>query len=593
MKIHDISIKNYRGIDSIDNLSAGLVNTFVGKNDYGKSTILKALDAFFNDKFTSHDVYKGIPEGDVTEITIRFVVEDNINSLALDPEGYICLTKIFSFSSAGKLNKDLYYTCNDIDHEKINNVWGCKEEDINGFLKELGIKHKKSGRGVTNISKIEQIDEATIDFGRVVKTHHSGDYFKNITKQYKSIEFPEYSLFDAEQDLSVGSTDFQNQFKPIVVQSLADNKNLTDEIEENVQSDLDAEFSILAKIMKKNVPELESIKPTVNCNWKNLVKFDLGLKFTAEEHDIPISHKGTGFKRLLMVAFFEYLSQKQSKKYNIFGIEEPETFLHPELQHELLSSIISLADDGSQFFLTTHSPVFAGATSESNIVVVKKEGGVSNYYNHENEHEIINMVIDELGIRPNHNLLNDNIRKVIFVEGKGDCQFWEIATRKVSGNLPNDVLFIPCGGDQVEFFVNAELCRKLNRNFLFILDSDKGASDFEEKMVRKKDLKEKVENMNGSFEMLRKREIENYYHKDAIQRVLGEQIELPADFLIDDYNDVHEEIKNKLLNVNQINFKVKNNLDVFNEMTRQEWISAGFNIGEETDLESIIEKITT
>src|SRR5690606_5419375 len=107
---------------------------------------------------------------------------------------------------------------------------------------------------------------------------------------------------------------------------------------------------------KRNVPELEQIKPHVSCNWGNLVKFDLSLKFANDVYEIPISNKGTGFKRLLMVAYFEYLAQKVINKYQIFGIEEPETFLHPKLQQDLLDSIISLSED-SQFFLTTHSPV--------------------------------------------------------------------------------------------------------------------------------------------------------------------------------------------------------------------------------------------
>lgn len=46
MKIFDISIKNFRGIKSLTNLKVGEINSFVGKNDSGKSNILKALDLF-------------------------------------------------------------------------------------------------------------------------------------------------------------------------------------------------------------------------------------------------------------------------------------------------------------------------------------------------------------------------------------------------------------------------------------------------------------------------------------------------------------------------------------------------------------------
>ncbi|WP_159800317.1 ATP-dependent endonuclease [Flavobacterium sp. MK4S-17] len=591
MKIHDISIKNFRGIKKLKNLKAGDINSFVGKNDSGKSTILKALDAFFNEKFASNDVFKGKEKDEKTEIIIRFTPQHEIHRLALDSEGKICIRKIFHFNpNNGRVIKDINYICHDIASDTIGNLWGIKESDINKQMQELELEFSKSGRGVTNLSKIEAIDEHTQETGRVKKEYPADEYIKNLRKQYDFFDIPEFSLFDAEQDLNIGSTSFQSQFKPIATKSLDDNFELTEKLEKNVQSDLENEFKIITNLMQKNVPDLELIKPNVSCNWNNLVKFDLSLKFSAENYEIPIGNKGTGFKRLLMVAYFEYLaSLKSSKKYQIFGIEEPETFLHPELQNDLLDSIIALSDE-SQFFITTHSPIFAGATKNSNIIVVKKENEISNYLNFENEDEILDLVIKELGIRPNYNLLNDNYRKIIFVEGSGDVKFWNIALEKINNHVPDDILFIPCGGDQVEFFVNAKLCRKIGRKFLFILDSDKGAVDYENKLANKKDLIKKIEDMGGEVIILRKREIENYYSRDAMQRILGDT-KLPEEFKIEDFNDIKEQIKLHVLPL-KVNFKAKNNFTVFDEMTKEEWQSAAFNIEDgKTDIELIISKI--
>lgn len=592
MKIFDISIKNFRGIQSLINLKTGDINTLVGKNDSGKSNILKALDAFFNDRFAPHDVFKGSAETEKTEITIRFDTAETINPLATDIDGKIKLTKAFSFSSAGKPVKELFYSCNDIDSEQYTNCWGKKEGEINDYLTSLNIEHSRSGRGVTNLSKIELIDSNTQDLGRIEKIHVADEYLKNLKKQYEFIELPRYSLFDAERDLNVGSTAFQSQFKPIATKSLDDNSELTSQIETNVQNDLKTEFNLIAELMRRNVPSLERITPDISCNWTNLVKFDLLFKFTTDNFEIPIANKGTGFKRLLMVAYFEYLAQKTITKYQIFGIEEPETFLHPGLQNELLESIVSLAEN-SQFFITTHSPVFAGATKKSNIVVVKKMCEFSEYYNFENEDDILDIVIKELGIRPNYNLLNENYRKAIFVEGSGDIKFWQIAFQKITGApLPNDILFIPCGGDQVDFFINAALCKKINRHFIFILDSDKGAVDYDSKLANKTILISKIEELGGEFEALRKREIENYYSRDAIQRIIGDRFELPAEFQIQDYADIKEEIKTHILTPSGISLKAKNNFNIFNEMTREEWISCASTTGRgQTDIELIIEKI--
>jgi hypothetical protein len=70
-------------------------------------------------------------------------------------------------------------------------------------------------------------------------------------------------------------------------------------------------------------------------------------------------------------------------------------------------------------FIFLHNSAF---TKNSNIVVVKKENEISNYFNYENEADILDVVIKELGIRPNYNLLNDNYRKAVFVEGSGDVK---------------------------------------------------------------------------------------------------------------------------------------------------------------------------
>jgi len=123
---------------------------------------------------------------------------------------------------------------------------------------------------------------------------------------------------------------------------------------------------------------------------------------------------------------------------------------------------------------------------------------------------------------------------------------------------------------------------------MVILDSDRGAGDYESKLANKATLIEKVENLGGEVLMLHKREIENYYSREAIQRVLGVDFQLPDEFQVEDYSDIKEEIKTHIVG---INFKAKNNLNIFNEMTREEWIASAVVTDGTTDLEKIINKV--
>jgi len=47
MRINYLTIQNFRGIDKLEKLEISNLNTFVGKNDAGKSAILRALACFF------------------------------------------------------------------------------------------------------------------------------------------------------------------------------------------------------------------------------------------------------------------------------------------------------------------------------------------------------------------------------------------------------------------------------------------------------------------------------------------------------------------------------------------------------------------
>lgn len=50
MRLKSFSIENFRGYKDTVTINMSDLTVFVGRNDIGKSTILEALDIFFNDK---------------------------------------------------------------------------------------------------------------------------------------------------------------------------------------------------------------------------------------------------------------------------------------------------------------------------------------------------------------------------------------------------------------------------------------------------------------------------------------------------------------------------------------------------------------
>ena len=88
MLIKSVTLKNYRGYQGTTRIEFNDLTVFVGKNDIGKSTILEALDIFFNDKPVSpmdkSDLNKASLANGDTDIVIAVEFKDIPTSVVVD-----------------------------------------------------------------------------------------------------------------------------------------------------------------------------------------------------------------------------------------------------------------------------------------------------------------------------------------------------------------------------------------------------------------------------------------------------------------------------------------------------------------------------
>ena len=77
--------------------------------------------------------------------------------------------------------------------------------------------------------------------------------------------------------------------------------------------------------------------------------------------------------------------------------------------------------------------------------------------------------------------------------------------------------FVICGGENLKHWIDLRAMSRLNRHFGAIVDSDR-ESPLHVIPGRKLNWKQMCEEQGGTFYILRKREIENYLHRDAIAR---------------------------------------------------------------------------
>jgi predicted ATP-dependent endonuclease of OLD family len=264
----------------------------------------------------------------------------------------------------------------------------------------------------------------------------------------------------------------------------------------------------------------------------------------------------------------------------IYLIEEPETFLHPTAQQDLLNAFKELSND-NQIIITTHSPVFAGATSVKGVVLCTKENQ-SNYENaiEENDNAFLLKIIEELGIKPSYNL-RDDFEKILFVEGQDDATFYKILCAKLLGkNLEDKVLVLPTGGSSIDSFINITYFKKNGRELFLILDSDKGLAtkNPEKPLIQAKS----ILNFNNGFGKgyaLKKSNIESYLHPTALKNFYNHLNDVEIPFFEDD-QDLSIYFKENRINK-------KHNTKIFNLMVKNE-----FEVVVEQELIDFLKEIT-
>ena len=303
----------------------GPLATIVGKNDAGKSSILRAIQLFFEDK----------PKIESEEL--------------LDQEGHLRIRKKYPRNDLTKVKISLITW--DFQNERFAGLANLKDSELNNMCKQAGIDVSKAGRGITNKSKREKLrakaKEAGISFGEYeLVVSPKGDLWKCIKSH-----LPDFQLFESETKTGIGETSFQSPFRPIIKmaaeqQEVADARSsFTGAIEDALQREVDKIFERL----KRHTSDLTSLRVKPAFLWDKAVSIDI-LARDNSGTEKSLDKRGSGIRRLLMVAFFQYLAEKRDESTSnfIFGIEEPENNLHPGLQRELAYSFRQLADMGYQ-----------------------------------------------------------------------------------------------------------------------------------------------------------------------------------------------------------------------------------------------------
>jgi putative ATP-dependent endonuclease of OLD family len=489
MRVQSIRINNYGPFTTLQEVKLGQLATLVGQNDVGKSNILRALQLFFDGRKIEEDdinIAAGQSECITLEVALtslpkKIELEEGIETtfqeeLLVDSNELLRIRKTYQRPNLTKYNITLLIR--DFEDNRFAGLSILKEAELNEKCLSVGLEISKSGRSITNKSKREALRNKAREEGikfieRELPLTTKDELWKTIVTL-----LPQFVLFEADTKLGVGETTFQSQFRPIIktATDLPGVIQAKDAFTNVINQALQSEINKIFVHLRRHTDVFDQLTVIPEFAWDKAVNFDIIGKdqFGIEN---SIERRGSGLQRLLMVAFFQYLAERGKSlgcDY-IFAVEEPENCLHPKLQRELVYSFRNLASEGYQVIITSHSPVFAGASPIDDLALIVREAGIAKAIQTP-DLKLAN-VAEQLGVEPSDQIIGYNA--CIFVEGPSDIVYWSEVARKLKdvGLISktfdeSNIGFILCGGETLKNWVDLRAMVKINKHFGVVVDSD-------------------------------------------------------------------------------------------------------------------------
>ncbi len=394
MRIKKLKLENFRAYKAETVIEFSNLTTLVGKNDIGKSSILEALDIFFNEnkgivKIDANDVNKLTRKEGNNEIKISVIFDDLPDVLTIDATNPTTLRDEYLFNSEGFLEVIKKYP--DGGKEK---VFIKAFHPTNSNCSELLLKKNSDLKKIIEENKIPCSDKtknavirkAIWDYyindlqREEIEIDTAKEDARNIWEQLKNY-MPLYALFQSDRKNSDSDNEVQDPLKEAVKEILNNEelKRKLNEIAEEVANKLkEVSARTLDKLREMN-PEIANslnpiIPPAESLKWIDVFKI---VSISGDE-DIPINKRGSGIKRLILLNFFRAEAERRQQEKNvpniIYGIEEPETSQHPKHQRMLIEAFKSLSNTkNTQIILTTHSPAIVKLLDFEQLKLLKKE----------------------------------------------------------------------------------------------------------------------------------------------------------------------------------------------------------------------------
>lgn len=527
MRLVSVSIKNFRCYQNSITVPFDNLTTFVGKNDIGKSTLLEALEIFFNNDTVKIEQTDANVNSEDKQVSIACEFDELPEKLILDSDAETTLAEEFLLTGDNTLKIEKVFDCSKkapsvevfiIAHhptaEGFSNLLELKESQLQQKVKDAGLSVPLKGNPGMRRALWDSVKD--LKFASVsIPVSKPKEDSKRIYEQLENY-LPIYALFQSDRSSRDSDDEVQSPMKAAISAAIGEMKPEIERIQTRVREKAEEIAKRTHEALKTIDPGLAKelnpqFTPPPPSKWTSLFSINMDT-----EDGIPLNKRGSGVRRLILVSFFKAEAERrlitQSTRSIIYAIEEPETAQHPGNQRILLESFKALShEDKCQVILTTHSPGFASELPTQSIRFVTRDqhgkpdikAGV----------DVFGLVAETLGVVP------DSRIKVLFcVEGPTDVEAFKYLSKALHVEDPSipdlsrdgRVAFIVLGGSTLKHWVTHHYLKAFRRPEIHIYDRDVPTYGKQVEEINKRS--------DGSWALLTKKyEIENYLHPNAIK----------------------------------------------------------------------------
>lgn len=536
MKLKSVVLRNFRCYQDETRIQIGNLTALIGKNDVGKSSVLEALEIFFNNAAVRVDTQDACIRSGHKEITIGCEFDDLPDALVLDETAATTLKDEYLLNERGCLEIHKVFKCavNKVKesvfalaHHPQGQLLLLKNDDLKKCFEALKLDKAEVGVNLSsNPSLRKAIWSHTPDLqltAQMIPLETTDDTKEMWTKL--KAELPLFALFQSDRPSRDEDPEAQDPMKIAVGEALKELDSQISKIKETVQEKVtEVAGRTLAKLREMDATLASELAP----HFKAEPKWDTLFKMTlTSDEQIPINKRGSGVRRLILLNFFRAEAERKQMAKDgqgvIYAIEEPETSQHPDMQRLIIQAFMDLTEVARcQVMISTHVPGLAGLLPvESLRHIYREENGSVVVASGESKGETLyGCIADDLGVIP-----DTRVQVLVFFEGPHDITFFTALSRilhKHDNTLPDldsdpRIAPLPLGGSTLEQWVRRRYLRGLHLSEVHIYDRGTGTPP---------KYQQHVDEINGQGSrqyavLTGKREAENYLHPDAIREEMN------------------------------------------------------------------------